>query len=69
MTPHKAKKIIKDVLDANNLPYTKLTARTVSFQDLARDSALFVTVKGWKPSPKFDLLKQAARQNGFIVTA
>jgi hypothetical protein len=69
ITPNQAKKIIKNVLDINNLPYTKLTARTIDFTDLARDSKIFVRIHGWYPDPKFSLLEKSAKENGFCVEA
>ena len=67
ITVNEAKKIIKGKLDADKLPYTKLTARTVGFQDLARGDCVFVKVHGWQPSPAWSDLEALARSNGFRV--
>ena len=69
MKPSQAKKIIKNKLDELGLPYTKLTAKTISFVDLARDNCIFVKIHGWKPNSLFDILKQLAISNGFRITS
>lgn len=69
ITPHAAKKLIKAELDRLSLPYTKLSAKTVSFVDLARDSRLVVRVHGWQPRPEWEHLRSTARVNGFLVEA
>lgn len=69
MTPSKAKQVIKAALDSKGLPYTKLTARTVGFSDLARDSSIFVKIHGWVPNPYWDELRGMAKQNGFCIEA
>lgn len=67
MTPAKAKKLIEDELKKLGLPYERITAKTISFQDLARDGKIFVKVHGWKPNPAGARLEQVARENGFKV--
>jgi len=67
MTVHKAKKLLSEFLASEGLPYTKLTGKTVSFSDLARMSAIFVTVRGWVPSERADDVKEFAREHGFYV--
>ena len=67
ITIAKAKKVIKAVLDKHDLPYTKLTGRTVGFADLARTTCIFVTVHGWRPSPMWSELEKAAFEHGFCV--
>lgn len=67
MTPHAAKKIIQAALDSMHLPYTKLTARTIGFSDLARGSCIFVKVHGWQPGDGWTRLKDIARENGFCI--
>ena len=69
MTPYKAKQIIKSELGELGLPYTKLTARTVGFSDLARTSCIFVKVHGWKPGPAWGALETLAVEHGFRVEA
>lgn len=69
ITAPAAKRLIKAELDRLSLPYAKLTARTVSFEDLARASRLFVKVHGWQPNPAWDKLREIARCNGFYIEA
>lgn len=65
MTPHKAKAIIRQKLRMLNLPPYYLTARTVSFSDLARGNKVWVAIHNWKPNPKWDDLNDIAHENGF----
>lgn len=72
MTTHQAKKLLKGYLDANGLGYTKLTARTISFSDLARASCIFVKIHGYvasKPGISTDWadMKRFAVGNGFRI--
>lgn len=69
MKPAEAKKLIKNKLDELGLSYTKLTARTVSFVDLTRESCIFVQVHGWRPDPSWDILTKLAKDNGFRIEA
>jgi hypothetical protein len=69
MTTSQAKKIIRSFLLEHNLPFTKLTARTIGFSDLARGSSIFVKIHGWQPNPVWDELKTLAHRNGFCVEA
>lgn len=68
MTVAKAKQIIRNELDKMGLSY-KLKGSTTSFQDLARDSSIVITIVGWKPDPRFKDLKKIAHENGFILDA
>ncbi len=67
ITLNQAKKLIKQELEAKCLPFTKLTARTVGFSDLARAAVVFVTVHGWKPNPQWDNLKAVAKKHDFCL--
>lgn len=67
ITINQAKKMVKAYLDERNLPYRKITARTVGFTDLARDSVIFVTVHGWKGDPAWQGLRQLAYDHDFRV--
>lgn len=69
MKINEAKRIIKNELDRLNLPYDKITAQTISFSDLARDSCIFVSIHGWQPNPKWSDIKKLAKDNGFVVEA
>ena len=46
MTTHEAKADARRRLQAAGVPFTKLTAKTVGLQDLARCSPVFVTLHG-----------------------
>lgn len=67
MTPNRAKALLKSELDRLGLPYTKLTAKTVNFLDLARADAILVRIVGWQPNPCFDDIKKFGKEHGFIV--
>jgi hypothetical protein len=62
-----AKKIMVEALKARNLPFTKLSAKTVDFTDLARCECIFVRIHGWQPSPEWSALKAVAKANGFCI--
>jgi hypothetical protein len=63
-----AKKLIIDKLKELNLPYEKVTARTVSFSDLARDSKPLIIIHGWQPNPLWNKLLNLAKANNFCIT-
>jgi len=44
MTPAQAKRIVLEALRQRNLPFAKLTAKTINFTDLARGSCIFVRI-------------------------
>lgn len=67
LKPGTAKDIIKRELESRKLPFTKVTAKTVSFADLARDARLFVKIHGWQPNPAWNDLEAIARENGFSI--
>lgn len=46
MNATEAKKIVAHELDVQGIPYTKLVASKVSFQDLAREDRYFVQIQG-----------------------
>ena len=66
-TPHRAKAIIRAELERQGLIYTKLTARTVDFTDLARAKCVFVKIHGWQPNPVWDDLQALAVRHGFRI--
>lgn len=66
-TPSAAKKIIASALLSVGCFPHKLTARTVSFVDLARDNCVFVKIHNWKPSEKWAYLENKAKENGFRI--
>ncbi len=65
------KKTASIILRGCGIAYTKLTARTVSFVDLARASAVFITAHGAKSATvtggAFALAKATAKEHGFIL--
>lgn len=67
ITPAAAKKVIAAALAERDLPFTKLTARTVDFTDLARARCVFVKIHGWQPNPAWTELRQIAVDNGFRI--
>jgi len=69
MTPRQAKQLVRDRLEALGLQYSRLTARTVDFSDLARCSRVVVTVHGWQPNPAWRDLQALASDNGFYIEA
>lgn len=69
MNTRQAKKLVRQWLEERGLPYDKLTAKDVSFSDLARASEVFVRIHGWEPNPAWTELKNLARENGFYVEA
>lgn len=64
---HKYKRIVRNWLEENRIAYSKLSGETVSFSDLARDSAVFIKIHGWTPSPKAKEIKEIAHAAGFCV--
>lgn len=67
ITLNNAKKIIARALEERQLSFTKLTARTINFSDLARGDCVFVAIHGWQPNPAWDDLKTLAKSNGFCI--
>lgn len=66
MTPNEAKRITASKLAELGLTH-KLTARTIGFQDLARDDRVFVKIHDWQPSPLADEITAVAREHGFSI--
>ncbi len=66
ITPRRAANLIKVKLLSMGF-HNRVSAKTVGFSDLARTSAIFVTVHDWQPNPKFSELKEVAKKNGFFV--
>jgi hypothetical protein len=64
-----AKTIVHDFLDKHELPYTRLSGKTVDFTDLARMRKIFIRIHGWLPNPIWAELKQLAQENDFCVEA
>lgn len=66
MTATKARQLARTYLNERRIPFTKLKARSVSFQDLARATRIFVDVHG-APASEFDAMKDYAATEGFYV--
>jgi hypothetical protein len=67
MNPRKAKNLLVGELQRLNIPYIRLTARTISFMDLLRKSDVFVKIHGWRPNPIMKELKVFSHENGFCI--
>ena len=73
MTPRQASKIIKEDLARRGIAFAKVSARTVGFVDLARDSKVFVSIEGMQATNEqkreiYPQLKELAKQNGFLIS-
>jgi hypothetical protein len=66
LTPKEASKMLKKRMDELGLD-NPVTAKTISFQDLAGTSEIFVIVHDWKPNPLAKKLKEFAEQHNFFV--
>ena len=67
---NECKKTAAIILHGAGIGYDKLTAKTVSFSDLARAERVFVTVHGAKAAryvPCWDTAKAYAREHGFTL--
>ena len=67
MKPKEAKTIVEKFLQDNNVEYLKTTAKTVSFEDLARGECIFVTVYNAAPGMYWLDVQKLAMQNDFRV--
>lgn len=68
MTPQRAKTLLRKFLEDENIGYWRLTAKTVSFMDLARDGKIFVKIYGWTPdAANYAAVREFAKEHGFIA--
>ena len=70
VTPSGAKRALCEFLFANRLTFTTLTAKTVSFEDLARASRVFVKIHGhesWSAETWYKV-NVFAKEHGFIIS-
>jgi hypothetical protein len=74
MTPAQAKTIAAKALTDYGFKFEKLTAKTVSFSDLARGAAIFVTVTGlsselgsYERPAHWAMVKDAVKTAGFFI--
>jgi hypothetical protein len=67
---NECKKTAAIILKGCGISCQKLTAKEVSFEDLARGSRVFVTVHGINlgVSGAWDLARATAKEHGFILT-
>ncbi len=66
MNTNQAKKIVAGVLQEHGFS-NKLTARTISFTDLARGNKIFIKIHDWKPNSVWDEIKKKAGEYGFCI--
>ena len=66
VTPRYASSVIKARLAMLGLS-NRISAKTIGFADLLRESHVFVTVHDWKPSPLAKELKEVASKHGFFM--
>jgi hypothetical protein len=63
-----AKKLVRASLNRHHISYIKLTARVVSFSDLARRDAVFVKVHGCKyPEPGLQDVANDLKGTGVLL--
>jgi hypothetical protein len=67
LTPARAKKILIEEMNRLEISYSKLTAQTVCFGDLARASCLFVKIYEFNTPQHAEKLEAMARKHGFRV--
>jgi len=69
VTTSEAKRLVKGWLADHGLAADGLSASTVGFSDLARGSAVFVTVRGFSSSNPEDFreLEEFVKANDFLV--
>ena len=68
---NECKKTAAIILKGCGIGYSRLTAKTVSFMDLARENCVFVTAHGAAPLGiygAFDLAKAKAKEHGFRIS-
>lgn len=64
----KEKKLLAAFLNGHNIPYTKLTGKTIRFSDLGRDSCVFITIHGWIPDGyNYELVTEFAQNHDFCI--
>jgi len=70
MNAHTAKKLLKGELQRRGVGFSKLTAHTVDFTDLARERMVFVEIHGYEPvmgKVNWPELREFAKANGFRI--
>jgi len=67
ITPRKAANITKTYLAIRNIPFTKVSARTIGFSDLLRCSRIWVRVEGTIRGAFWAELDKIAHDQGFYV--
>lgn len=67
LTPNDAKKIVQGALWNHDIAHTKLTAKTIHFVDLARESRIFVTIYGAPMTERLVDVEKLAKSRGFSI--
>lgn len=66
MSAREARPVVQEALNELEVD-NSFSIKTVDFQDLARDTALGVTIKDWYPDPQAQEIKDSLRERGFSV--
>jgi len=66
MSAQAARSVVKEALNEVGVD-NKFSVTTTDFQDLARDTALTVTIKNWYPSSDAKEIKTELKERGFSV--
>lgn len=65
---YKAKRLVGQLMDAEGIKFERLTARTVSFADLARGTAIYVKPHGVAvPDHRLLLIKARLKETGVYL--
>lgn len=68
MNTHQAKKLVAASLEKHHIGYTKLRARTVSFEGFGYNKGIFVTVLGCPyPEPGLMKVKKDIKGTGVLL--
>lgn len=69
MTVNQVKQLVVAELANREIGFSKISAKSVSFADLARASAVFIEVRGvYQVIPDYEQLKAKVRAEGFILS-
>lgn len=67
LTARQAAREIKRYLDGMQLEYTKVTAKTISFEGFGYGRKIFVTVHGWRHGQPWQQVVDCAKRWGVIA--
>lgn len=68
MTAMEAKQLIETALKERNVPFTRVSASKLLFENVICTKKRFVKIHGWQPNPIFNEIQKIANENGFCVT-